>query len=206
MNLQFNIPAPDLSPSSPDAGKDAASIDIISISMWPCASYLGEYLQEALSPAALKGDQCSLELGCGAHPIPSMVLSRLGVKRLYLHDKPGTAPHIQRILAANAIGNYNLLLGDWSACHKGLEGEPDQIDYIVASDIFYERKQFGPIMEALASLMYKHPRARCLIAYELRDPEETIWNWLALYRLHGLLVNRRDSLMIFEFALEALDT
>jgi predicted nicotinamide N-methyase len=121
--------------------------------IWPSARALASALSEQAS--ALQG-RTVLEVGCGL-ALPSLVAARLGA-RVTATD---WHPEVERFLVANARLNsveLKYLRLDWQKDHSRL----GQYDWIVGSDILYE-KQHPPIV---AETLARHltPGGRILVA------------------------------------------
>lgn len=134
--------------------------------VWPSARALAEYLAEALGKSAasnLSGAIRVLEMGCGL-AIPSLLAARLGVPagiQVTATDfHPEVIHFLSRNLALNGIeeGKVEYLRLDWRAVSE----LPRQFDWVIGSDILYERQQPECVAQAIDALLL--PNGRAIVA------------------------------------------
>lgn len=106
---------------------------------WPAGLALADFAAE--SAERLRGKKV-LELGCGL-ALPSLVLARAGVPALCLDVHPDAAVFIAKNAEANRVPEPRFERRDWK---QGIE---DRFDFILASDVLYDRAQAPTLLEFL---------------------------------------------------------
>lgn len=122
--------------------------------LWPAARALSRWLWRL--GARLEGQRV-LEVGCGL-ALPSMAAARLGA-RVTASDFHPEVPHfLTRNMAANALTDIQYAPGDWRRPGADL----GQFDYVIGSDVLYERDH----PRVLAQFIARHlaPGGRAVIA------------------------------------------
>jgi predicted nicotinamide N-methyase len=122
--------------------------------VWPSARALAAVLAE-LGPA-LKGRKV-LELGCGL-AIPSLIAAKLGAEVTATDFHPEVPIFLRRNLALNGIAELEYVRVDWRSEFPDL----GHFDYVVGSDVLYERNHSANLMTVIAR--YLHEEGKALIA------------------------------------------
>jgi predicted nicotinamide N-methyase len=120
--------------------------------VWPSARGLCEELaaEAGANTSALAGRRL-LELGCGL-ALPSLLAAKLGAEVTATDVHPDVPRFLGRNLELNAIafgtgpGRVRFEALDWRKTPTA-----DRFDWVVGSDILYEREHPGPVARALAS-------------------------------------------------------
>jgi predicted nicotinamide N-methyase len=132
--------------------------------VWPAALALTQMLQ-AMGPS-LKGARV-LEVGCGL-ALPSLMAAKLGATVTATDYHPDVPEFLQGNLKANNLHvEYKRL--DWKQLETIEELVPHRgqgFDWVLGSDVLYERDHPGAVAEALTLLAGKH--GRIIIADPLR--------------------------------------
>ena len=128
--------------------------------IWPSARALAGHIA-ALPENRLRGKQV-LELGCGL-AIPSLVAASRGAYAVATDFHPEVPRFLARNVQLNAVQGLTYIESDWmrtpsslgseSLESDSLESDPlardAPYDWIIASDILYERTYPGPVARAL---------------------------------------------------------
>jgi predicted nicotinamide N-methyase len=125
--------------------------------VWPSARGLAEYLM-AKGTEALRGQRV-LEVGCGL-ALPSLVAAKLGARGVATDFHPDIPRFLARNVALNRIESLEFVSWDWQKSESAL----GTFDWVIGSDILYERQHPGPVARMLA----KHVSASGRIV--LADP------------------------------------
>jgi predicted nicotinamide N-methyase len=137
--------------------------------LWPSARVLARWIWEQ-GPEAFASRKV-LELGCGL-ALPSFVASQMGAQVLAtdLH------PHVPEFLAHNLLANPGIQVGyrrlDWR--ETASLASKDRFDWILASDVLYEKHQADSLIEFLRRALSRQGQAVIL------DPDRTYWNRLVV--------------------------
>ncbi|MCM2277032.1 MAG: protein N-lysine methyltransferase family protein [Oligoflexia bacterium] len=125
--------------------------------VWPSARALTEQLAE-LGAGAFEGKRV-LELGCGL-AIPSLLLSKLGAQVTATDFHPEVPRFLERNIALNGIpaGELRYLHLDW----QGGALPQERFDWVIGSDILYEKQQ--PAILARAIRDHLAPGGRAIVA------------------------------------------
>ena len=107
--------------------------------LWPSAVALAHYLAKHLN---LEGQRV-LELGCGLGLI-SVVAALQGARVLCTDYEEAALAFARRNARGNACRGMRFQLVDW--CHPALRR---RYDCILASDVIYEARSFGPLVSLL---------------------------------------------------------
>jgi predicted nicotinamide N-methyase len=129
--------------------------------VWPSARGLAEHLVELGSPA-LAG-KTLLEVGCGL-AVPSLAAARLGARVVATDFHPDIPGFLERNIELNGLnearerGDFVFVARDWQKDASPL----GRFDWVVGSDILYERQHPGPVARMLAS--HVAPGGRVVLA------------------------------------------
>lgn len=115
-------------------------------------------LCEALSgfSSELKGASV-LEVGCGL-ALPSLYCAKLGAQVTATDFHPEVPRFLERNIALNHIRSLQFVAHDWQSEDSPL----DKYDWVIGSDILYERQHPEPVARALAR--HCKPGGRILLA------------------------------------------
>jgi predicted nicotinamide N-methyase len=123
--------------------------------VWPSARGLAEHLSQA-GREALEGRRL-LEVGCGL-AVPSLVAARLGARVVATDFHPDIPRFLSRNIELNGITGLEFVSWDWQKAESTL----GVFDWVVGSDILYERQHPGPVARMLAS--HVAPGGRVVLA------------------------------------------
>ena len=130
--------------------------------LWPAARGLAEYLVQ--QRAHLKGRRL-IELGCGLG-LPSIVAAKLGAKVLATDFHEDAGEWLRHNAELNGVRlDYRRL--DWSLYLGQRKPDPDAADWVIGSDLLYERRHIPDLAAAIAALA--KPGARIAISDPGRD-------------------------------------
>lgn len=124
--------------------------------VWPSARGLSEYLAEK-GASALSG-RSVLEVGCGL-ALPSLVAARLGAKVTATDFHPDIRRFLDRNTAINGLDNLEYVEWDWQNDPSGQMG---LFDWVIGSDVLYERQHPEPVARMLAR--HVAPGGRAVLA------------------------------------------
>ncbi|WKX94036.1 hypothetical protein Q1695_011360 [Nippostrongylus brasiliensis] len=161
--------------------------------LWPAAQCLAEFL--CGNPCMLAKKSC-LELGSGTGLV-GIALGKLGARRVVLTDYP--SDEILMLLAENVAKNDLL-----DVCQvKGLDwqnsdslatvlADLDSLDFLVASDVFYDVCTFQPLIITVSKFFDKFPNLRFYFSYAERDDNWSVEDLLLLNDLQARLIQTRQ--------------
>jgi predicted nicotinamide N-methyase len=112
--------------------------------VWPSARGLAEHLEELGRPAL--EDSRVLEVGCGL-ALPSLVASKLGARVVATDFHPDIPEFLRRNQELNGIDRLEFAAWDWQGRESGL----GTFDWVIGSDILYERQHPAPVARMLAA-------------------------------------------------------
>lgn len=122
--------------------------------VWPSARALAQAIHERR--AEFEGKRV-LELGCGL-AVPGLLAAKLGAHVIATDFHPEVPRFLERNLLLNAIDRLEYKRIDWAAEFPALGG----FDWIIGSDVLYEREHAIRLSEVTAHFM--KPGVRALIA------------------------------------------
>ncbi|KAM9784948.1 methyltransferase-like protein 23 isoform X2 [Syngnathus typhle] len=136
--------------------------------VWPCAVVLAQYIWSRRVDVK---DKTVLELGAGVS-LPGVLASRCGAKVLLSDDAntPECLQNCRRSCEANGLHGVVTLPLTWGEVSPQLIKLP-HLDLIVASDVFYEPRDFEDILVTVAFLLRKNPKAQFWVTYQERRLE-----------------------------------
>ena len=114
--------------------------------VWPSARGLSEYLVD-LGSQRLAGVRV-LEVGCGL-AVPSMVAAKLGAEGVATDLHPDIPHFLERNLTSNQIETVTFRALNWTAKTIPIEMVDEKFEWVMGSDILYEKQQPGPLAAAL---------------------------------------------------------
>ncbi|KAJ1347185.1 hypothetical protein KIN20_002185 [Parelaphostrongylus tenuis] len=162
--------------------------------LWPAAKCLAEFL--CCNDHVFANSVC-LELGSGTGVV-GLSLGRLGARKVILTDFPNDEilSLLQENVEKNGLSNVCEVKGlDWqnadsvTAVIDGLT----ELDYVIASDVFYDVCTFQPLMTVIHAFFQRFPSLQFYFSYAERDDNWSIEDLLLLYNLEGRLVRTRHS-------------
>lgn len=123
--------------------------------IWPSARALAEHMI-VLGEQGFRSKRI-LELGCGL-AIPSMIAAKLGGQVTASDFHPEVPGLLERNLRLNDLASVSFERLDW----KQEESRLGRFDWVVGSDILYEKYHPRPVAQAFAGFLA--PQARFLLA------------------------------------------
>lgn len=111
--------------------------------VWPSARGLSEHLAQ-LGRAELEGKRL-LEVGCGL-ALPSLIAARLGARVVATDFHPDIPRFLERNIELNSAEGIEFVSWDWQKTESPL----GSFDWVVGSDILYERQHPAPVARMLA--------------------------------------------------------
>ncbi len=125
--------------------------------VWPSGRALTEVLREMNALTPLKGARI-LEVGCGL-ALPALMACKLGATVLATDFHPEVPRFLERNKALNGVGpELQFLSQDWQKEERKL----GEFDWVIGSDILYERQHPEWVAKAIARQL--SPQTRILIA------------------------------------------
>lgn len=116
--------------------------------IWPSARALASLL--ASQSGDLRGQKI-LEIGCGL-AIPSLLASKLGAEVIATDFHPEVPRFLERNCHLNQISKLQYIALDWRV--SALD-EAEKFDWVIGSDILYERQQPALVAEVMAKYLKK---------------------------------------------------
>ncbi|XP_061557343.1 methyltransferase-like protein 23 isoform X2 [Phycodurus eques] len=134
--------------------------------VWPSAVVLAQYIW---SRRADVKDKTVLELGAGVS-LPGVLASRCGAKVILSDaaDSPACLENCRRSCEANGLCDVLTLPLTWGEISPRLLQLP-RLHLILASDVFYEPRDFEDILVTVAFLLRKNPNAQFWMTYQERS-------------------------------------
>src|SRR6185437_13573582 len=134
--------------------------------IWPAARGLAQHIA-SLYPIRF-GDLRVLEVGCGL-ALPSLYCARKGAHVVATDFHPEVPHFLKRNIALNQIKTLEFQKLNWAdAVHTGpersaaLKSHWDKFDWVIGSDILYEKQHPRPVAQALAS--HVRPGGKIMLA------------------------------------------
>jgi predicted nicotinamide N-methyase len=124
--------------------------------VWPSARALSEHLAQA-GEIALSGKRV-LEVGCGL-ALPGLVAAKLGAQVTATDFHPDIRAFLERNIARNQVRNLEFVHWDWQ---QRAESPLGLYDWVIGSDILYEKQHPGPVARMLAR--HVAPGGRIILA------------------------------------------
>ncbi|CAD5217954.1 unnamed protein product [Bursaphelenchus xylophilus] len=146
-----------------------------------------------------------LELGSGVGCVPSILLARLGVRKVYCTDKnvclEKIHENLKRNLSNEELEKVEVKELDWNALSatQNWLSTLERLDFIVGSDIFFDPITFEPLIKTIRCIIDKFPEAKLIFSYQNRDSSWSIEYLLKQYKLEARLirqVEREHSLQL----------
>ncbi|XP_061557341.1 methyltransferase-like protein 23 isoform X1 [Phycodurus eques] len=148
--------------------------------VWPSAVVLAQYIW---SRRADVKDKTVLELGAGVS-LPGVLASRCGAKVILSDaaDSPACLENCRRSCEANGLCDVLTLPLTWGEISPRLLQLP-RLHLILASDVFYEPRDFEDILVTVAFLLRKNPNAQFWMTYQERSADWSIESLLHKWKL-----------------------
>ncbi len=149
--------------------------------VWPSARILARWILER-GEAEFRG-KTVLELGCGL-ALPSFAAAYLGAQVTATDSHPDVGAFFHRNLQLNPGNAIRYRQQDWRA--PSIVGE--QFDWIVGSDILYEKYQAAALIGFLKTVLAPGGRAVFL------DPNRSYWERLVIFGRHAGFTVQAENL------------
>ncbi|XP_061702652.1 methyltransferase-like protein 23 isoform X2 [Syngnathoides biaculeatus] len=148
--------------------------------VWPSGVVLAQYIW---SRRADMKDKTVLELGAGVS-LPGVLASRCGAKVILSDDadSPACLENCRRSCEANGLCDVVTLPLTWGEISPRLLQLP-RLHLILASDVFYEPRDFEDILVTVAFLLRKNPNAQFWLTYQERSADWSIEALLHKWKL-----------------------
>jgi len=153
--------------------------------VWPSAPVLAQYIWS--KRAQLKGKSV-LEIGAGT-ALPGVVAAKCGASSVILSDCSTLTECQQRCLASVSANNLSAdvvpVVGiTWGVVSTQLLELP-KLDLVLASDCFYDSKDFEDVVMTMSFLLHENPEAEVWFSYQVRSSSKSIEGLLAKWKLRG---------------------
>lgn len=167
--------------------------------VWPAARGLSEALAERLGEFVGKR---VLEIGCGL-ALPSFVASLAGAAEVIATDVHIEVPgFLERNLELNSLARVTYRELDWIRS----EGDFGAADWIIGSDILYERQHPEHVAQVLAQGLSALPGTRALIADPGRPYLQAFVDEMKRLGYSAQTEIRRGEVFVMEFACDLHST
>lgn len=136
---------------------------------WPCALYLSQFLMYNQS---LIKDKHILEIGAGTG-VPSIVAAKLGAKVTISEGEKymDCLARCRKICTDNGIGDLVKYIPlTWGKVNRDVISLPP-VDYIIASDCFYDKYLFEDVIFTVKYFFNKNPSAKFWTTYQIRNSD-----------------------------------
>ncbi|XP_033100653.1 methyltransferase-like protein 23 isoform X2 [Anneissia japonica] len=149
--------------------------------IWPSAVVLAQYI--VFKSEFIERKQI-LELGAGTS-LPGIVAAKLGGD-VVLSDSsllPQCLENCRRSCRENYIEDQVSVVGiTWGQYSPALINIP-QVDIVLASDCFYDEKDFQDIVVTIAFILNRNQNAKCWVTYQERSSDYSIVHLLRKWKL-----------------------
>ncbi|XP_019721950.1 histone-arginine methyltransferase METTL23 isoform X1 [Hippocampus comes] len=148
--------------------------------VWPSAVVLAQYIW---SRRADVKDKTVLELGAGVS-LPGVLASRCGAKVILSDnaDAPACLENCRRSCEANGLHDVLTVPLTWGEVSPDLLQLPP-LHLILASDVFYEPRDFEDVLVTVVFLLRKNPSAQFWVTYQERSADWSIEALLHRWKL-----------------------
>ena len=136
---------------------------------WPCALYLSQFLM--YNQSLIRGKHI-IELGAGTG-VPSILAAKLGATvTISEGDKyMNCLDRCKKICTDNGVGDIVKYIPlTWGRVNKDVVSLPP-VDYIIASDCFYDKYLFEDVIFTVKYFFNKSPNAKFWTTYQVRDED-----------------------------------
>ncbi|XP_071815020.1 histone-arginine methyltransferase METTL23-like [Apostichopus japonicus] len=139
--------------------------------VWPCAAVLAQFIwfhQDDVDSKQV------LEIGAGTS-LPGIVAAKLGASVTLTDDirQPKCLDNCRKSCEANNIETVNTLAISWGIFTPSMVTLPPQ-DILLASDCFYDSKDFEDVIATIKFFMEKNNSCECWVTYQQRSADRSI--------------------------------
>jgi ETFB lysine methyltransferase len=128
------------------------------VNIWPAGIALSQYFIEEFPKSEIKG-KTFLELGCGTG-IVGIIISFLGGNVVFSDYENDSILLTEANFKENGLTDFNAFTGDWRNFP-----ETQDFDYIIGSDLLYEKRFVEPLMKTAEIYLNKNS------GFILSDPD-----------------------------------
>ncbi|GMS84315.1 hypothetical protein PENTCL1PPCAC_6490, partial [Pristionchus entomophagus] len=162
---------------------------------WPSTQTLASFISVN---RGLFNNKTVLELGSGGTGVGGIACGMARAKRVYMTDKENGEMMV--ILKKNIQSNgmediCRVEVLDWfdpSSLQSFLSSLDSEIDWIVASDVFFDNSVFEPLVEAISTLLHRFPLAQLIFSYQNRCASWSIVDLLKSRGLDSSLIRKEE--------------
>ncbi|CAL1542226.1 unnamed protein product [Lymnaea stagnalis] len=150
--------------------------------IWPCAPVLAQYIW--LRKGFITGKKV-LEIGAGT-ALPGIVAAKCGAK-VILSDStnyPLCLDICHKSAELNDVTEISVVGITWGQVTSVLVNLP-KLDIVLASDCFYDSKDFEDVVMTLSYVLHRNPNAEVWCTYQERSSERSIEHLLDKWELYG---------------------
>lgn len=159
MDAAIDVLCEKLKPKTPEEEQKLFDLCPYFGMIWPSAKGLSQYLVKhfcnTLSGASV------LELGCGL-ALPSILAAKLGAKVTALDYHPDVREFLASNLKRNKLDSVRYFECDWQNPENLLAKSEEKFDFVIGSDILYERRHIEPVARSFAH--FSHPQSKIILA------------------------------------------
>ncbi|XP_045203029.2 histone-arginine methyltransferase METTL23-like [Mercenaria mercenaria] len=156
---------------------------------WPCAPVLAQYIWYNRNWIR---DKTVLELGAGT-ALPGIVAAKCGAI-VHLSDSavlPKCRENCVKSCIANGLHELKVHGITWGRFGKEIFQLP-KLNIIIASDCFYDTKDFEDIIATVSFLLERNPGSVFIFTYQERSSSRTIEHLLERWNLNGSRIPLSD--------------
>ncbi|XP_064406396.1 histone-arginine methyltransferase METTL23-like isoform X1 [Halichondria panicea] len=156
-----------------------------SLYTWPCALLLAQHIYDQKE---FIGGKKVLELGAGT-AIPGLTAAKCGGHVTFTDREGNTCFQnaIKRSCDLNGIEGMEITEVTWGLFSPTLLTLPPQ-DVIIASDCFYDSKDFEDVLATVSFLMDKNPSCKFWTTYQERSSNRTLVHLLERWGLEAAVI------------------
>ncbi|XP_072024712.1 histone-arginine methyltransferase METTL23-like [Amphiura filiformis] len=148
--------------------------------VWPCAPVLAQYVW--FNRHSIR-DRTVLEVGAGTS-LPGVVASKCGAKVILSDDArlPKCLENCRKSCSANGLVGVEVVGITWGRFSADVISLP-AVDVVLASDCFYDTKDFEDVLATFCYLLNKNKHAQCWVTYQERSSDRSIEHLLTKFDL-----------------------
>ncbi|KAF8362533.1 hypothetical protein PRIPAC_89456, partial [Pristionchus pacificus] len=158
----------------------------VGLHTWPSTATLAAFI--SVNRGLFK-DKTVLELGAGAGGVAGIACAKSKARKVYMTDKDDEQllSLLRRNIEANEVKEVcQVEVINWSfssTLQTFLSSIDSSIDWIVASDVFFNDEIFEPLINTISILLDQFPLAQFIFTYQSRVGS---WSITDLLKTHGL--------------------
>ncbi|GMT14933.1 hypothetical protein PFISCL1PPCAC_6230, partial [Pristionchus fissidentatus] len=162
---------------------------------WPSTQLLASFV--SVNRRLFK-DKVVLELGSGATGVVGIGCAMARATKVWMTDMENEEMQstLRRNIESNGVsGVCTVKTLDWfspSSLSSFLSSLYSSIDWIVASDVFFDNSVFEPLTEVISTLLTRFPKAQVIFSYQNRCSSWNIRDLLSTRGMNASLIRKEE--------------